>query len=61
MRQSRVCADVSGEAIARKHADAFEAANGAVEPVCCTDSDARTNNCAAGYRGRDTVDGAAVT
>ena len=41
-----VRADVSWEAIARKHADAVEAANSLAEPVCRTDPDASlaTNN-----------------
>ncbi|GGC69425.1 hypothetical protein GCM10011504_54130 [Siccirubricoccus deserti] len=37
---SLVRPDVSWEAIARKHADAVEAANGLAEPVCRTDPDA---------------------
>ena len=43
---SLVRADVSWEAIARKHAEAVEAANGPAEPVCRTDPDASlaTNN-----------------
>jgi transposase len=43
---SLVRADVSWEAIARRHADAVEAANGPAEPVCRTDPDASlaTNN-----------------
>jgi transposase len=43
---SLVRADVSWEAVARKHADAVEAANGPDEPVCGTDPDASlaTNN-----------------
>ncbi len=43
---SLVRADVSWEAIARRHADAVDAANGPAEPVCRTDPDASlaTNN-----------------
>lgn len=43
---SLVRADVSWEAIARRHADAVEVANGPAEPVCRTDPDASlaTNN-----------------
>ncbi len=43
---SLVRADVSWEAIARKHADAVETANGPAEPLCRTDPDASlaTNN-----------------
>lgn len=43
---SLVRADVSWESIARKHADAVEAANGPADPVCRTDPDATltTNN-----------------
>lgn len=43
---SLVRADVSWESLARKHADAVEAANGPADPVCRTDPDATltTNN-----------------
>lgn len=62
---SLVRADVSWEAIARRHAEAVEVANGPVEPVCRTDPDASlaTNNRARrvepAYKQHTAVDAAA--